>query len=77
MAGQLTLHGVTRRIAVTVELTYEDAGPGATLRARTEFPVVLDDYEISRPRFLFLKLGEEQKVRVDVLGRTPEEVAER
>ena len=69
MTGQLTLHGVTRRIELVVALTYERDVAGATLRARTRFPVLLADYEIPRPKFLFMKLGEEQQVTVDVLAR--------
>jgi polyisoprenoid-binding protein YceI len=59
--GQFTLHGVTRRLRVAVDVTLRDA---QTLEFATSFPVPLADYAISRPRFLFLKLGEVQDVRV-------------
>ncbi len=66
MAGTLTLHGVSRRIEVLVTLTL--AADASTLRAVTAFPVRLDDYSISRPKFLFLKLGEVQDASLDVVA---------
>ena len=59
--GLFTLHGVTRRLRVTVTVTLRDP---QTLEFTTSFPVPLADYAISRPKFLFLKLGEVQDVRV-------------
>jgi polyisoprenoid-binding protein YceI len=59
--GQFTLHGVTRRLRVAVDVTLVDA---QTLEFAASFQVPLADYAISRPRFLFLKLGEVQDVRV-------------
>jgi len=61
VAGNFTLHGVTRRLRATVEVTQKDA---RTLEFKTEFPVSLADYRIVRPKFLFLKLGEVQQVEV-------------
>jgi polyisoprenoid-binding protein YceI len=61
VAGNFTLHGVTRRLRVTVEITQKDA---RTLEFKTDFPVTLADYNIQRPKFLFLKLGEVQEVAV-------------
>lgn len=60
--GNFTLHGVTRRLRVTVEATLVDA---RTLAFKTSFKVPLADYNISRPKFLFLKLGEVQDVVVE------------
>jgi len=59
--GQFTLHGVTRRLRVTVDVTLRDE---RTLEFTTSFKVPLADHAISRPKFLFLKLGEVQDVRV-------------
>lgn len=59
--GAFTLHGVTRRLRATVEVVLTDAN---TLQFKTSFPVALADYRISRPKFLFLKLGEVQQVAV-------------
>ncbi len=75
--GTFTLHGVSRRLRFRAEVTYATAGGGragksgsatgsgiGTLTFRTEFPVALADYNIRRPQFLFLRLGETQQVRV-------------
>ena len=59
--GDFTLHGVTRRLRATVEVTLRDP---STLEFKTTFPVPLADYKIDRPKFLFLKLGEVQEVAV-------------
>jgi polyisoprenoid-binding protein YceI len=67
--GDFTLHGVTRRLRVTVEVTLADE---RTLSFKTSFKVPLADYNISRPKFLFLKLGEVQDVVVEgVASRSP------
>ncbi len=65
LRGQMELHGVRRAIEVPLRLTYRDEGPGR-LQLWSEFEISLSDYEIPRPRFLMLKLGEVQKVRVDL-----------
>jgi polyisoprenoid-binding protein YceI len=61
LEGSFTLHGVTRRLRTTVEVTLKDA---RTLEFKTEFPVTLADHKIERPKFLFLKLAEVQQVAV-------------
>ena len=62
--GTFTLHGVARRIRITVAVTLRpDPAPGA-IDFSTEFPVALADYAIGRPQFLFLKLADVQVVRV-------------
>ncbi len=60
--GDFTLHGVTKRLRVNVEVTPRDE---KTLAFKTSFKVPLADYNISRPKFLFLKLGEVQEVTVE------------
>lgn len=60
--GDFTLHGVTKRLRVTVEVTLRDA---RTLAFKTSFKVPLADYRIERPKFLFLKLGEVQDVTIE------------
>jgi polyisoprenoid-binding protein YceI len=61
VVGTFTLHGVTRRLRTTVEVLLKD---DHTIEFKTAFPVPLADYNISRPKFLFLKLGEVQQVSV-------------
>lgn len=66
MAGELTIHGVSRPREIDVELTYEEGPP--RVHAVAKFSVDLDDHGISRPQFLFLKLSEVQEVTVDVVA---------
>jgi polyisoprenoid-binding protein YceI len=60
--GTFTLHGVTKRLRATVEVTLRDE---RTLAFKTSFKVPLADYKIDRPKFLFMKLGEVQDVTVE------------
>ena len=62
--GTFTLHGVSRRIRINVDATYAPQPQGDRISFQTTFPVLLGDYQISRPQFLFLKLAESQEVRV-------------
>ena len=64
LIGNFTLHGVTRRLRTTVDVTKS----GDTLRIQTTFDVALPDYNIKRPKFLILKLNEVQKVTIDVVA---------
>lgn len=66
--GSFTLHGVTRRLRTTVEVTLKDE---KTLQFKTTFNVPLADYKIDRPKFLFLKLGEVQEVSVSGVATAP------
>jgi len=59
--GNFTLHGVTRRLRAQVDLFQKDA---RTIQFQAAFHVTLSDYNITRPKFLFLKLGEVQEVAV-------------
>ncbi len=65
LEGEFDLHGVTRTISVPVEAQMD----GGALRIKAKFPVSLSDHEIPRPQFLFLKLGETQKIRVELTLR--------
>jgi polyisoprenoid-binding protein YceI len=60
--GDFTVHGVTRRLRVTVEVTARDE---RTLALKATFKVALADHKIERPKFLFLKLSEVQEVTVE------------
>jgi len=62
--GTFTLHGVARRIRLTVVATHRPSGKEDRIEFQTAFPVALADYRISRPQFLFLKLADVQQVRV-------------
>lgn len=60
--GDFTLHGVTKRLRVAVDVMLHDE---RTLTFKASFKVPLADYQIARPKFLFLKLGEVQDVTVE------------
>jgi polyisoprenoid-binding protein YceI len=62
--GTFTLHGVSRRVRLTVQVTYLPKERGGQIAFQTNFPVGLSDYQISRPQFLFLKLADTQEVQV-------------
>ena len=64
--GNFELHGVTRRLKMSIEVTYaaREASPAVHVVGR--FPVALSDFSIQRPQFLLMRLGEVQQVTVDV-----------
>lgn len=62
--GTLDLHGKSRRTRVTVDVTPTAQG----LMIKAGFNVSLADHDISRPKFLFLRLSDVQEVRVEALA---------
>jgi polyisoprenoid-binding protein YceI len=62
--GTFTLHGVARRLKTDAFVRLERVDGRRSIAFRTSFPVTLSDFGISRPEFLFLKLGETQQVKV-------------
>lgn len=59
VAGEFELHGVKKRITVPVEFVLTASN---RLRISTTFEVWLADYEIPRPKMLFMKLDEKQTI---------------
>jgi polyisoprenoid-binding protein YceI len=68
LAGEFTLHGVTKAIQVPVDAVRM---PGDSLIVETSFEVLLSDYEIPRPEFLILRLDEKQHVEVRLTAVPP------
>ncbi len=66
VSGALDLHGVKKNHEVTLTLTLANDG---TVRIQGEFPVKLSEHDIKRPKFLVMKLADEQKVVVDIVAR--------
>jgi polyisoprenoid-binding protein YceI len=64
LEGTFSLHGVSRRMRCAAEATFVPTAHGGRLAFVATFPVLLSDYAIKRPEFLFLKLAETQQVRV-------------
>lgn len=65
LAGLMSLHGVTRGVEYEVDLRMDQVGD---LTVMSEFTVKLSDYEIKRPKFLVMKLADEQVVRVSLIA---------
>lgn len=61
LTGELDLHGVVRKMAC--EVTVMRPAPDI-LQGEARFDVLLPDHRIERPKFLMLKLAEDQKVTV-------------
>ena len=69
LAGSMDLHGVVRDGEYEVQLTLEESG---VLLVVADFVVSLEDHAIKRPKFLIMKLADEQKISV-ALRATPSE----
>ena len=61
LTGTFTLHGVTQEMSVQAEAVQVEAG----IQVIAIFEVKLSDYDIKRPKFLMLKLADEQAVTVN------------
>jgi polyisoprenoid-binding protein YceI len=56
--GTFTIHGVSKEIEVEGKVLFKPDSFGLT----ASWDVLLQDYNIARPKFLFLKLSDDQKV---------------
>lgn len=68
VAGDFSLHGVTRSITLPVEVTFYSGETGQRLHVKGNFEVKLADYSIPRPQFLVMRLDEVQRITVDFWG---------
>jgi polyisoprenoid-binding protein YceI len=76
VTGDLTIHGVTKRVTVPVrvvvipesELSKGSRGPGDWIHATTTFSIKLTDYGITVPEKLVMKLANEVAVKLDVFA---------
>lgn len=68
VAGEFSLHGVTRTISVPVEVTYIPSEAEKKIRVVGHFSVSLADYNIPRPQFLIMRLDDVQRITVDFWG---------
>jgi polyisoprenoid-binding protein YceI len=69
LESELDLHGIQRPVAYELSLQWR---PDGALTVDTEFAVKLSDHQIKRPRFLVMKLADEQKVLVHLTARPME-----
>ncbi len=63
LTGTLDLHGVTREMTCEVTLNRPTA---SDLQVEAKFEVLLPDHQIKRPKFLVMKLAEDQQVNVSL-----------
>lgn len=63
--GTFLLHGVARERSLAVTLAHRDDG---SITIETRFPVVLSQHDIPRPKFLMIKLAEEQDVQLELMA---------
>ena len=75
--GEMTIHGVTKPVSVSGTVTYmkesEETGarlPGDLLHVDVSFPILLSDFNIERPKMLFMKLSDKVGIAVDVFVST-------
>jgi len=66
--GYFYLHGVKRPIDVDLTLTNGGTAETPELKVSAKFSLFLDDFEVERPRALFLKLAERIDLEVDFLA---------
>lgn len=63
--GVLKLHGLETPMAVPVKIVWNSAG----LTAEGSMALKLDDYKISRPRVIFVKLQNDISIRFKIVAR--------
>ena len=76
VTGDLTIHGVTKRITVPVHViaipesdrTKAGRGPGEWLHATTDFNVKLTDFGIAVPETLVMKLSDALTIHLDLFA---------
>jgi polyisoprenoid-binding protein YceI len=66
VSGTLDLHGVERGHEVTLEVVHQNDG---SVIITGEFPVLISDHDIERPKFLVMKLADEQLVQIRLLAQ--------
>jgi polyisoprenoid-binding protein YceI len=68
ISGKFTLHGVTKDITAKAKVRYTPASGGGkdTVRVQSSFTVHLEDYKISIPSIVALKVSPDITVNVDL-----------
>lgn len=67
VTGKLEMHGVTHE--VTVPVTVARSADGDVFTATGSFSVLLSDYDMKRPRFLWVRVADEVAISFVITGR--------
>jgi len=59
-SGEITLHGITKKIQIPIIITEDED----KIKINTEFKIALKDHKIKIPRLLFQNIAEEIEVKV-------------
>ncbi|MDB4991462.1 MAG: hypothetical protein JWN04_6640 [Myxococcaceae bacterium] len=65
--GRFTLHGVTRDVVAKTKIRFSP-GSKPSLRVQSSFTVHLEDYQISIPKLVSLKVSSDVVVNVDIMA---------
>jgi polyisoprenoid-binding protein YceI len=65
IAGKFTIHGVTKDVNTTAKVRYTP-GAKAALRVQSSFTIHLEDYKVSIPKIVSLKVSPDIVVNVDL-----------
>ncbi len=75
--GELTIHGVTKPVAVSGTVTYLKESeatkarlPGDLLHIDVGTPILLSDFKVERPQFVLLKVSDKVELHVDFFATT-------
>lgn len=75
--GELTIHGVTKPVAVSGTVTYLKESeatqarlPGDLLHIDVGTTILLSDFKVERPQFVLMKVSDKVELRVDVFATT-------
>jgi len=66
VTGTMTLHGVNKSISPPTFMTL--SATGDELAIESDFSVLLQDYSITRPEFLVMKVADEQRIHVKLVA---------
>lgn len=77
LEGNLTIHGVSKTVQIPVTVTYfgesestKSKLPGDLLRIQGRWEILLSDYNISRPKFVVIKLDDKVQAEIDLFAAT-------
>jgi polyisoprenoid-binding protein YceI len=77
LEGNLTIHGVSRVMQIPVKVVFfnqvesnKSKLPGDLLRIQGNWTISLPDFNMSRPKFMVIKLDDKVQVQIDLFAAT-------